>query len=72
VECLPLNWPGERTTASHESGGESELWMGGLVDGMRDPTGQIYMRNRYYNPQTGQFTQMDPIGIAGGAECVWV
>jgi RHS repeat-associated protein len=36
------------------------------VDGMRDPTGQIYMRNRYYNPQTGQFRQMDPIGIAGG------
>jgi RHS repeat-associated protein len=65
-QCLPLNWPGERTTAWHESGGESELWMGGLVDGMRDPTGQIYMRNRYYNPQTGQFTQMDPIGIAGG------
>jgi RHS repeat-associated protein len=40
--------------------------MGGLVDGTRDPPGQIYMRNRYYNPQTGQFTQMDPIGIAGG------
>ena len=66
-ECLPINWPGERTTAWHESrGGESALWMGGLVDGMRDPTGQVYMRNRYYNPQTGQFTQMDPIGLAGG------
>ena len=66
-ECLPINWPGDRTTAWHESrGGESALWMGGLVDGMRDPTGQVYMRNRYYNPQTGQFTQMDPIGIAGG------
>jgi len=24
------------------------------------------MRNRYYNPQTGQFTQPDPIGLAGG------
>jgi hypothetical protein len=24
------------------------------------------MRNRYYNPQTGQFTQQDPIGQAGG------
>ncbi len=66
-ECLAINWPGDRTTAWHESrGGESALWMGGLVDGMRDPTGQIYMRNRYYNPQTGQFTQMDPIGLAGG------
>ena len=65
-DCLAINWPGERTTAWHESRGESALWMGGLVDWMRDPTGQIYMRNRYYNPQTGQFTQMDPIGIAGG------
>ncbi len=66
-ECLPINWPGDRTSAWHESrGGESALWMGGLVDGMRDPTGQVYMRNRYYNPQTGQFTQMDPIGLAGG------
>ena len=24
------------------------------------------MRNRYYNPQTAQFTQQDPIGLAGG------
>ncbi len=39
---------------------------GGLVDGMRDASGQMYMRNRYYDPQTGQFTQMDPIGLAGG------
>jgi hypothetical protein len=33
---------------------------------MRDATGQMYMRNRYYDPQTGQFTQPDPIGLAGG------
>ncbi|HYW12855.1 MAG TPA: RHS repeat-associated core domain-containing protein [Longimicrobium sp.] len=26
----------------------------------------MYMRNRYYNPATGQFTQPDPIGLAGG------
>jgi len=24
------------------------------------------MRNRYYDPSTGQFTQTDPIGLAGG------
>ena len=24
-------------------------WYGGLVDGMRDGTGQMYMRNRYYD-----------------------
>jgi RHS repeat-associated protein len=40
--------------------------MGSLVDGMRDASGQIYMRNRYYDPATGQFTQTDPIGLAGG------
>jgi uncharacterized protein RhaS with RHS repeats len=26
----------------------------------------MYMRNRYYDPQSGQFTQPDPIGLAGG------
>jgi uncharacterized protein RhaS with RHS repeats len=26
----------------------------------------LYRRNRYYDPTTGQFTQEDPIGIAGG------
>jgi RHS repeat-associated protein len=41
-------------------------WYGGLVDGMRDASGQMYMRNRYYDPVTGQFTQPDPIGLAGG------
>jgi hypothetical protein len=33
---------------------------------MRDASGKMYMRNRYYDPVTGQFTQTDPIGIAGG------
>lgn len=42
------------------------MWWGGLVDDMRDASGQQYKRNRYYDPATGQFTQPDPIGIAGG------
>ncbi|HEX6746133.1 MAG TPA: RHS repeat-associated core domain-containing protein [Longimicrobium sp.] len=33
---------------------------------MRDNTGQMYMRNRYYDPASGRFTQEDPIGLAGG------
>jgi RHS repeat-associated protein len=41
-------------------------WYGGLVDGMRAASGQMYKRNRYYDPKTGQFTQPDPIGLAGG------
>jgi RHS repeat-associated protein len=40
--------------------------MGRLLEGQRDPGGLMYMRNRYYDPKTGQFTQTDPIGLAGG------
>ncbi|MCE2030449.1 RHS repeat-associated core domain-containing protein [Sessilibacter corallicola] len=29
-------------------------------------TGLHYNRHRYYNPNTGQFTQQDPIGLLGG------
>jgi RHS repeat-associated protein len=67
--CLLIDWPGWKTTASHawgESVPDIQVWYGGLVDGMRDASGQMYMRNRYYDPSTGQFTQSDPIGVAGG------
>ncbi|HEX5871782.1 MAG TPA: RHS repeat-associated core domain-containing protein [Longimicrobium sp.] len=68
VDCVPIQWPGERTTAWHElePNGNIQNWFGGLVDDMRDASGQMYRRNRYYDPQTGQFTQPDPIGLAGG------
>ncbi|MBB4635907.1 RHS repeat-associated core domain-containing protein [Longimicrobium terrae] len=33
---------------------------------MRDASGQMYTRNRCYDPATGQFRQTDPIGLAGG------
>ncbi|HEX6037620.1 RHS repeat-associated core domain-containing protein [Longimicrobium sp.] len=67
--CLLIAWPGMQTNAAHSWGGEKpdiRVWYGGLVDGMRDASGQMYMRNRYYDPATGQFTQTDPIGLAGG------
>jgi RHS repeat-associated protein len=68
TNCHPVSWPGYRTTAWHHDVTEPDIraWWGGLVDGMRDASGQQYMRNRYYDPATGQFTQSDPIGIAGG------
>ncbi|MBR3222218.1 MAG: RHS repeat protein [Kiritimatiellae bacterium] len=30
-----------------------------------DPTGLLFMRNRYYFPALGRFIQMDPIGLSG-------
>jgi RHS repeat-associated protein len=44
----------------------ADVWWGSLVTGMRNASGQMHMRNRYYDPASGQFTQPDPIGLAGG------
>ena len=41
-------------------------WFGSIVQGKTDGSGLQYMRNRYYDPKTGRFTQQDPIGLAGG------
>ena len=30
-----------------------------------DPTGLLFMRNRYYSPALGRFVHMDPIGLEG-------
>jgi RHS repeat-associated protein len=69
TSTTPVEWPGFRTTANHsmcETQAVTKNWMGSLLEGQRDAGGQMYMRNRYYDPATGQFTQTDPIGIAGG------
>jgi RHS repeat-associated protein len=39
---------------------------GSLLDRQWDGSGLQYMRNRYYDPESGRFTQEDPIGLAGG------
>jgi RHS repeat-associated protein len=40
--------------------------MGTLIEAKEDGSGLVFRRNRYYDPQTGRFTQEDPIGLAGG------
>jgi RHS repeat-associated protein len=46
--------------------GTEPVWMGGVIADQQDASGLLYRRNRYYDPQTGRFTQEDPIGLAGG------
>lgn len=49
------------STVSAPTGWHGSLFDEGLTDG-----GLMYRRNRYYDPATGQFTQEDPLGLAGG------
>ena len=43
-----------------------QSWMGTLLEDKQDKSGLNYRRNRQYDPNTGRFTQEDPIGLAGG------
>ncbi|HYR11592.1 MAG TPA: RHS repeat-associated core domain-containing protein, partial [Longimicrobium sp.] len=65
--CLYVVWP-KKYWGGYWDGGDPAAgdWAGSLIRGQQDISGLMYRRNRYYNPQTGQFTQSDPIGFAGG------
>ncbi len=52
--------------ANSANGRGAPSWYGSLIDGLRDGSGKTYQRNRYLDPETGRFTQEDPIGLAGG------
>ena len=43
------------------SGGLSSVTPFGYAGGYTDPTGLIYLVNRYYDPSTGQFLSVDPL-----------
>ena len=64
--CVYVNWPAPIRGAYHQGDATGGDWVGSLIPGMQDASGLLYKRNRYYNPATGQFTQIDPIGLAGG------
>ena len=63
-----MRWPGANSTAllAKSSPYQSPQWWGSVLMNMQDASGQLYRRNRYYDPATGRFTQEDPIGLAGG------
>jgi RHS repeat-associated protein len=64
----PYTWAGLQSPLypRYSTHARGESWIGSLVANKHDGSGLVYMRNRYLNPQTGQFTQTDPIGLAGG------
>jgi len=65
---IDFQWPADFRGAFHGDPGGRGLpqWFGSLIQDKRDMSGLMYMRNRYYDPNTGKFTQEDPIGLAGG------
>jgi len=67
--CPVVLWPGGRTTTDGVpvwAAPATSGWWGSLLQGQADASGLRYQRNRFYDPSTGQFTQEDLIGLAGG------
>ncbi|MBB4637978.1 RHS repeat-associated core domain-containing protein [Longimicrobium terrae] len=69
--CLAaVRWAGNYVWLDHSvrkaPPGTDGFWVGSLVHNKRDLTGNLYMRNRYYDATAGRFKQEDPIGLAGG------
>lgn len=66
--CANVRWPGTELRLSHLRPTALTVvgWYGDMAQGQLDASGAMYMRNRYYDPKTGRFTQEDPVGLAGG------
>jgi len=65
--CYNINWPGGKLSTDEELPSSGTVWwFGSLIGHQGDGSGLQYMRNRYYDPKTGRFTQEDPIGLGGG------
>ena len=64
------NWPGFALGMDGGTQGVDvptyTVWWGDIIRGSSGTSGLQYLRNRYYDPRTGRFTQLDPIGLAGG------
>ncbi len=67
TDCEGVFWPYTFSAYDRQNGTAGRTnWQGSLLENGRDKSGMEFKRNRYYDPQTGRFTQEDPIGLAGG------
>ncbi len=67
TECVGVYWPYTFSAYDRQHGTVGRTnWHGSLLENAQDKSGLQFKRNRYYDPQTGRFTQEDPIGLAGG------
>ena len=72
TRCVITRWRHRALAQSQDNGalgdgyGRTYVWLGSLIEDKEDATRTVYRRNRYFDPLTGQFTQEDPIGLAGG------
>jgi RHS repeat-associated protein len=71
--CSEFTWPARTESATFEDPpvtdpqyGGPVAWAGNIMDTQKDGSGLVYKRNRYYDPASGRFTQVDPIGLGGG------
>jgi RHS repeat-associated protein len=68
-----FTWPAQTENAQFDDPpvtdpefGGPVAWGGNIIDTQQDGSGLVYKRNRYYDPASGRFTQVDPIGLGGG------
>ena len=68
--CTTIAWPGKVGVYMKPGPGGSTSnaaqWVGNVIQNGAGSTGLLFRRNRSFDPSTGQFTQQDPIGLAGG------
>ncbi len=69
--CITVNWPADvgpyyRQPLPAAQGTIVPTWLGSLAANGATESRRLHRRFREYDPATGQFTQEDPIGLAGG------